>query len=172
MWAVGAITIALFLGRPPFTIYADPEFTEDEILKNAVKCQLDFLDSSAFWQHIDHRSRDFIKKLLVLDENKRMNVAQALAHQWFTNREHKELLEEKYQQVVKGWTPRRPLLDYEEDLSKIMADRRSNTDVSLNIGIAALADNFAVSINASASDTSIPCSSYSTVERCRSKWKV
>lgn len=102
MWAVGAITTALFLGRPPFTVYEDLEFTEDEILKNAVKCQLDFLDCSAFRQQIDHRSRDFIEKLLELDENKRMNVAQALAHQWFTDREQKELLKEKYQQVVKG----------------------------------------------------------------------
>ncbi|KAL2038407.1 hypothetical protein N7G274_008746 [Stereocaulon virgatum] len=171
MWAVGATTTALFFARPPFTVYEDPGFTEDEILKNGVKYQLDFLDRNAFWQQIDHRSRDFTKKLLVLDENKRMNVAQALAHPCFTDREQKELLKENYQQAVKGWTPRDPLLDYEEDLGKTTADRRSKTDVVFNIGVAALADNCAVSIDASISDASVPCSSLSTVGRRESECK-
>ena len=99
---LSCVTTAIYLGRFPFNDYEDQAFTDDEILKNASKCDLEFLDHSSFWQGIDHRSRDFIKKLLLLDETKRLNVGQALDHEWFTDSNQKKLLDEKYQQVVKG----------------------------------------------------------------------
>ena len=105
MWSLAAVTTAIYLGRSPFNDYEDQAFTDDEILKNAFKCDLEFLDHSSCWQGIDHRSRDFIKKLLLLDETNRLNVGQALNHEWFTDSDQKKLLDEKYQQVVKGWVP-------------------------------------------------------------------
>ncbi|KAL2053209.1 hypothetical protein ABVK25_006534 [Lepraria finkii] len=116
MWSFDAVTTAIYLGRSPFNDYEDQAFTDDEILKNAVKCDLEFLDHSSFWHGIDHRSRDFIKKLLLLDETKRLNVGQALDHEWFTDSDQKKLLDEKNQQ---------------EDLRKIMAIRRLKTDSQL-----------------------------------------
>ena len=107
MWSFGAVTTAIYLGRSPFNDYEDQAFTDDEILKNAVKCDLEFLDHSSFWHGIDHRSRDFIKKLLLLDETKRLNVGQALDHEWFTDSDQKKLLDEKNQQVEKGGCHRR-----------------------------------------------------------------
>lgn len=127
MWSLGALTTALYLGRSFFV--ADPEISDSAVLVNAAKCDLGELDHSSFWQNVNYRSRDFIKKLLMLDEKFRLDVGQALEHDWFTNYERRLVLEEKYCQIIKGWMPRRALLDFKEDLDASLHACRPMTDV-------------------------------------------
>ncbi|KAJ6107648.1 hypothetical protein N7523_008971 [Penicillium sp. IBT 18751x] len=51
-------------------------------------------------------SQNFIKELLVLDEKQRMNVKQALRHQWFESLPGRDELERRYQVAVDQWVPR------------------------------------------------------------------
>jgi Serine/threonine protein kinase len=50
--------------------------------------------------------QNFIKRLLVLDEKARLNVKQALLHQWFEFLPEKDELEDRYQKAVDQWIPR------------------------------------------------------------------
>ena len=60
-------------------------------------------------------------------------------------------MEEKYQQVVKGWMPRKALLDFKEDLNEIRSASRPKTDVGLVMPVPALVDHSVVTVDASSS---------------------
>lgn len=146
MWSLGALITALYLGRSFFV--ADPDISDNAVLVNAAKCDLSELDHSPFWQSIDYRSRDLIKKLLTLDEKSRLNVGQALDHEWFTGCGRRQVLEEKYCQVIKGWLPRRPLLDFKEDLNELLNARGPMTDVCFVLQPLNHADHCVVPVDA------------------------
>ena len=129
MWSLGALITALYLGRSFFV--ADPDISDSAILVNAARCDLGELHHSPFWQSVDFRSRDLIKKLLTLDEKSRLNVGQALEHEWFTGCGRQQVLEEQYSQIIRGWMPRKPLLDFKEDLNASLNARKPKTDVRL-----------------------------------------
>lgn len=146
MWSLGALITALYLGRSFFV--ADPDISDNAVLVNAAKCDLSELDHSPFWQSVDYRSRDLIKKLLTLDEKSRLNVGQALDHEWFTGCGRRQVLEEKYCQVIKGWLPRRPLLDFKEDLNELLNARGPMTDVCFVLQPLNHADHCVVPVDA------------------------
>ena len=146
MWSLGALITALYLGRSFFV--ADPEISDNAVLVNAAKCDLSELDHSPFWQSVDYRLRDLIKKLLTLDEKSRLDVGQALEHEWFTGCGRRQVLEEKYCQVIKGWMPRRPLLDFRVDLNASLNAPRPKTDVRSFFQILNHADHCIVPIDA------------------------
>ncbi|KAJ5665321.1 uncharacterized protein N7477_007769 [Penicillium maclennaniae] len=50
--------------------------------------------------------QQFIKELLVLDEQQRLNVKQALRHKWFEFLPGRDELERRYQVAVDQWAPR------------------------------------------------------------------
>lgn len=64
------------------------------------------LESDMEWHNIGARARDFVRRLLVLDETKRMGVKTALRHSWFTNRVHKREFEALYKRSIRDWKPR------------------------------------------------------------------
>ena len=151
MWSLGALTTALYLGRSFFV--ADREISDNAVLVNAANCDLGELDHSPFWQSVDYRSRDFIRKLLTLDEKSRLDVRQALEHEWFTGCGRRLVLEEKYCQIIKGWMPRRVLLDFKEDLNASPNTRRPKTDVRSVLQIHDHADHCIVPVDASSTQT-------------------
>lgn len=146
MWSLGALITALYLGRSFFV--ADPDISDNAVLVNAAKCDLSELDHSPFWQSVDYKSRDLIKKLLTLDEKSRLDVGRALEHGWFTECGRRQVLEERYCQIIKGWMPRRPLLDFKEDLSASINALRPKTDVCFVLQILDHADHCIVPIDA------------------------
>jgi len=136
MWSVGAVTTALFLGRSYFMDPEDSAFQrhQTEAILNAIaKCNMDDLDHNPIWQEASQNARNFIKKVLVLDEVVRLKVRQALQQKWFVEEDHKEFLQKRYQQAIRGWIPSKPALDFEEDLDQIIAARRSGMYHSLCI---------------------------------------
>ena len=165
MWSLGALTTALYLGRSFFV--ADPESSDSAVLVNAAKCDLGELDHSPFWQNVDYRSRDFIKKLLTLDEKSRLDVGQALEHEWFTACGRRLVLEEKYCQLIKGWIPRRVLIDFKEDLDASLDARRVMTDVRSMLQILDHADHCTVPVDASSAQA---VSSLSAIETGSTEW--
>lgn len=109
MWSLGGVAATLLSGTALFVDSKDDNFktNPDEVIaKLAAECNLDHLDESKDWQHVGERAKDFVRKLLVLDETKRMTVKEALEHPWFTNEYHKDEFEAVYQRAIRHWKPR------------------------------------------------------------------
>lgn len=55
---------------------------------------------------ISSRPRNFVRRLLVPDEGQRMNVKEALRHDWLTNPAQSEWFKEMYNRSIRSWKPR------------------------------------------------------------------
>ncbi|EXJ83861.1 CAMK protein kinase [Capronia coronata CBS 617.96] len=104
MWAVGCVAVILLTGGMAFTDPATGMYSE----KLARDCDLDFLRTSKDWQAVRQRPREFVERLLVIDEESRMTADEALQHPWFCNEAHKYDFEALYQRTIQHWHPRRP----------------------------------------------------------------
>ena len=95
LWSCGVILYILLSGRPPFGGNDD-----HEIMENVKTGKYD-LQSSPF----DKASKnvlDLIKKLLVMDVNKRISAQEALQHPWFQENKSKELYNQiKDENIIK-----------------------------------------------------------------------
>ncbi|KAF1957522.1 Pkinase-domain-containing protein [Byssothecium circinans] len=113
MWSIGAITTALLSGDVLFTDRAASEYHTNPrkvIMGLASKCDISVIDDAEnhIWREVGAKAKDFIKNLLVLNENERMTVMEALDHIWFTNENHTAEFEALYERTTKHWAaPRR-----------------------------------------------------------------
>jgi len=102
MWSLGCITVVLLTGGSAFE---DPSTgSYSQTLAN--KCNLKFLDKSDAWRQVRTRPKEFVKRLLVLDEADRMTAQQALDDPWFSNEMHKTNFEDLYKRTIRHWHPR------------------------------------------------------------------
>lgn len=112
MWSIGSITAALLTGDVIFTDRAHVDYEDNPkevILGLSATCDLSVLDHRPIWRKVSSRPKDFIRKLHVLDENRRLTATQALAHPWFTNKCHAAVFDAIYDQAVMDWRPRRKI---------------------------------------------------------------
>ena len=79
IWSVGIILYVLLAGYPPFV---GPNQTE--IKKKILKGVFDLNDD--IWSIVSKDAKDLIKKMIVLDPNKRISAADALKHPWIINK--------------------------------------------------------------------------------------
>ncbi|KAK5148873.1 hypothetical protein LTR04_000399 [Oleoguttula sp. CCFEE 6159] len=125
MWSVGSVTALLLTGE---VLFADPlherwnQNPGEVLLSLAAKCDLNAIDHSKKWESVGHRPKNFIKKLLVLDETQRMTVQLALQHSWFTNKHHTAEFEAVYERAIKDWKPRRKVFNVIEFLGNSTLD--------------------------------------------------
>ncbi|KAF2630211.1 kinase-like protein [Macroventuria anomochaeta] len=111
MWSIGSITAAILTGEQIFSCRQDGPFEEDArrvIIGLAAQCDLSILDDKyhPLWGPIGHAPKDFIKRLLVLEEEARMSAAEALNHIWFTHPMMAAEFEAQYERSIRGWRPR------------------------------------------------------------------
>jgi serine/threonine protein kinase len=102
MWSLGCITVVLLTGGSPFMSPRTNQYCQEL----AQACDLQQLDQVAEWQFVGKRPKDFVRQLLVLDEEQRMNAKDAKKHWWFSNNFHKLDFEDVYQRATKHWRPR------------------------------------------------------------------
>ena len=106
MWAVGVLAYVLLSGLSPFAGASDIE-----TLKNVKACDWSF-DEEAF-KNVSEEGRDFIRKLLVKQKEKRLSAHECLTHAWLTgDHSHKTLeiarnrffaIREKIRQKYANW---------------------------------------------------------------------
>ena len=75
IWSIGVITFIILSGIPPFNGASD-----QEIMKKVKLGKFNFNDPA--WKGISDNCKDFITKLLTLDQNKRPSADEALKHPW------------------------------------------------------------------------------------------
>lgn len=76
VWSCGVIAYILLCGRPPFRGKAKPD-----IFKSILNNPLDF--EHPIWDKVSKASKDFIRKCLDKDFNKRPQAKDLLEHEWF-----------------------------------------------------------------------------------------
>ncbi|KAL5121752.1 hypothetical protein ACEQ8H_000439 [Pleosporales sp. CAS-2024a] len=111
MWSIGCITAALLSGDDLFTDRAHPKYQDNPrrvIINLAAQCDLSILDDEYHpaWSQVEPAPKDFIRRLLVLEEDERMTATQALAHAWFSNECYAQDLQDLYARSIADWRPR------------------------------------------------------------------
>ncbi|RHZ74237.1 hypothetical protein CDV55_107134 [Aspergillus turcosus] len=125
LWSLGCVTTVLLTGEPPFSTPSP----EQETSQGNRQAALDSLEENLTWNMIGKRAKDFVLRLLVFDETKRMDVKQALGHCWFTNPAHKEAFEALYKRSIRDWKPRAPREPLMVDLRDLIQARKTHGDV-------------------------------------------
>lgn len=103
MWSVGTVSTLLLVG---FRAFDNPDGRHDSTL--AVQAELSRLEEDKRWRGLSERSKNFVRRLLVLHEEERLTAEGALQHPWFSNEIHKADFEELYKRTTKNWRPRIP----------------------------------------------------------------
>lgn len=129
MWSIGIITALLLTGKSVFEDSRSDYYSSAALMDAAAECDLTKMGQSSLWQGVSNLAKDFVRNLLILDEKARLNVGQALKHEWFTDEKHEKNIKHKYADAIRGWMPSRPLLDFEEDLALFSEVSRSTLDV-------------------------------------------
>jgi calcium-dependent protein kinase len=86
IWSTGVISYVLLGGKPPFR-----GSSNKNIAKSIKQRKLDF--SGDEWSSISQEAKDFIDKLLTVDEDKRPSAVQAMEHPWIQKAQELQKLE-------------------------------------------------------------------------------
>lgn len=93
MWSIGVVTTLLLTGERPFS-WTHPE---------GLPPSYEQFEQRADWQRLRGHPKDFINKLLVLNEATRLTAEQALHHEWLTNESHYNAYRTVYEKAISGW---------------------------------------------------------------------
>ncbi|KAJ9439464.1 hypothetical protein DIPPA_08910 [Diplonema papillatum] len=85
MWSVGVIVYVLLCGFCPF-------FDENTPALFRAITKGDYSFPSPYWDNISEDAKDFIRRLLVVNPEKRLTPEQALKHAWIAENRHTELI--------------------------------------------------------------------------------
>lgn len=136
MWSLGTVTSAVLTGSSLFSNHRASYRTgssEKAIIEAAAMCDLHELDHGVQWEPVSDQAKDFVKKLLVLDEKERMSAVQALEHDWLSSKASENSPGALYQQAIKNWKPRcRPPIDLFSDLELYADTQKSYAKVGIN----------------------------------------
>ncbi|KAJ5495189.1 hypothetical protein N7539_000305 [Penicillium diatomitis] len=94
MWAIGCTAAVLLVGDVHYN-----QFNRSYERAGAM------LEADMEALRISPRPKDFMQRLLDVDESCRMDVKQALQHEWFTHASQAGWFIEKYHDAVEDWTP-------------------------------------------------------------------
>uniref|UniRef100_A0A9J7XAG4 Checkpoint kinase 2 n=2 Tax=Cyprinus carpio TaxID=7962 RepID=A0A9J7XAG4_CYPCA len=75
-WSLGVLLFICLGGYPPF----NPECSTMSVREQIINGHYRFIPSQ--WKKVSNEAKDLIKKLLVVDPEKRLSVEEALAHSW------------------------------------------------------------------------------------------
>ena len=77
LWSLGVITFMLLASQKPFH-HKKKSILIDRIMRN------DYAFDSEIWKSVSDESKDFIRHLLVIDPQQRMDADAALKHRWLS----------------------------------------------------------------------------------------
>lgn len=77
-WATGVIAYILLCGYPPFS--SDDSDNDDELFVLILQGNYEF--SEEIWNHVSYEAKDFISRLLTVNQEARLSALEALRHRW------------------------------------------------------------------------------------------
>merc|ERR1712079_305269 len=80
VWSIGVISYILLCGYPPFY-----DENDANLFAQILKGEFEF--DSPYWDDISHEAKEFIRKLMSVDVDKRLNCEEALEHCWITGKQ-------------------------------------------------------------------------------------
>ncbi|KAL8689292.1 MAG: hypothetical protein Q9218_005004 [Villophora microphyllina] len=138
MWSIGCVTAAMLFGRSAFAmsqVSTGRQPSAATVINAAAKCDLRVLDDADVWGEIDTAAKDFIKRLLVLDEKGRLTAEESMAHRWFTQERRGHSTAERYDQAIVSWKPCGASWDFKENLDRFIEGRVAEKDIAGAINI-------------------------------------
>ena len=96
LWSLGIMTYLMVSGKLPFN-----SEDENEIARQVVYDEPDYTRNPV-WKNISSECKDFIKKLLNKDQNKRMTIKEALEHKWINMFDENKLTEKRKPNAEQG----------------------------------------------------------------------
>ncbi|KAL8638410.1 MAG: hypothetical protein Q9228_004432 [Teloschistes exilis] len=131
MWSIGCVTAAMLIGRSAFVMSQASTGRQPSaatVINAAAKCDLGVLDDVDVWGEIDSAAKDFIKRLLVLDERSRLTADEAISHTWFTQERHGHRMAKRYDEAIASWKPCGTSWDFQENLDRFINGRLGEKD--------------------------------------------
>jgi serine/threonine protein kinase len=129
MWSLGVLTTIVLIGSNIFQAMPIVGLNDMSIIYH-----LSALDTSPRTTNCPE-AKDFIRRLLRLDEKTRMTAHQAMDHQWFIGRLCSETLGMAYQRAMANWQPKHAngnILEYVEvDIDLRFKERSLESSLSL-----------------------------------------
>jgi pheromone a factor receptor len=112
LWSLGCITVILLAGEVLFADRNHPTYEQNPrhfVTTLASKCDLSILDNQDhhIWGCVGSNPKDFIKRLLVLNEGLRMTATEALGHAWFSHSYYADDFDALYKRSICDWRPQR-----------------------------------------------------------------
>eukprot|EP01084_Bolivina_argentea_P195581 335477_1 len=98
MWSLGVIIYILLCGFPPFFDVNLNDKTLYDLIKKG-----EYSFRSPFWDNVSEYGKDLIRKLLVVDSDKRMTAKKMLKHSWIANNGCNKSFGEKYVKQMRHW---------------------------------------------------------------------
>ncbi|CAE8632647.1 unnamed protein product, partial [Polarella glacialis] len=80
IWSLGVVVFILLFGYMPFGGSEAKQIHDIHNGKYGYK--------KVYWDRVSAVAQDFVRKMLVVDQSKRLTAAQALEHEWLMTREH------------------------------------------------------------------------------------
>jgi len=101
-WSVGVVCYILLCGYPPF-----PFSDDDVVLFRAIR-KGDYQFSPPEWDAVSDHAKDFVRKLMNVQDEKRLSAAEALKHDWIlkeSSRKNLPLVKKNLEQskAAKTW---------------------------------------------------------------------
>ncbi|KAG0749062.1 hypothetical protein G6F57_005657 [Rhizopus arrhizus] len=114
MWAVG------LCGYMPFR-------SEDEVelIYEIQHARYDFHER--YWKNISEDAKDFIRKILILDDKTRMTASEALSHTWMTSKDIQDI--DILETVRENFNPRRKLRSAVDAIRALNRLKNNNSEI-------------------------------------------
>ena len=123
MWALGCVSVILLTGASPWSHAAQA----DSHGAPAKVCTMEAFEILTSWRNLSSKPKEFVKKLLVVDENSRMTAQDALKDAWFASDVYNADFDELYRKTIRHWKSRavqNPALEF-VDARRIQSLQRS-----------------------------------------------
>lgn len=131
LWSLGCVTATLLIGTTPFSSLRTPtdrRTSYEVIMEAAAKCDLTRLNSSKQWRLASWEAKDFVRRLLVLDETARMTAAEGLRHKWYED--WRDLFDGVYKFSLKNYKQRNQVPNIVERIDPQATARKTTKEVS------------------------------------------